>query len=233
MELYIIRHGQSTNNALGTEEGRSHDPELTEIGHKQAAAVADHLGNGACPDEVAEGRQGYQIERLYCSAMHRALQTAQPIGEALGLQPEVWVDIHESGGIYLDDDNGGTVGYPGLNRAEIAQHFPGYVLPDRVTEKGWWTRNRESLTECMGRAVMVAGDLTKRSKHSDERVAIVSHGMFVNLLIKALFSQLPAPGLYYWHYNTAITRIDFSPDGSMVLRYLNRVNHLTPELITY
>lgn len=233
MELYIIRHGQSTNNALGNSAGRTQDPSLTAIGHQQAAAVAEHLGNGSCPDRLLDQREGYQIDRLYCSPMLRALQTARPIGEVLGLQPEVWTVIHEQGGIYLDDDDGGRTGYPGLTRQAILDQFPNVILPDAVTDTGWWNRDWESITESMGRAVAVASELTERGKHSDERIAIVSHGLFTNLLIKALFNQIPAPGIYYHHYNTAITRIDFHSNGPLVLRYLNRVNHLTPDLITH
>ena len=232
MELYIIRHGQSANNALGTAVGRSHDPGLTEIGQQQAATVANHLANGSCPDCAWERREGYEIDQLYCSAMTRALQTARPIGEALGLQPEVWLETHESGGIYLDGDAGTRQGYPGLTRPEIEAQFPGYVLPQGVTDQGWWNRDWESLSECMGRAVAVAETLIQRSQYSEERIALVTHGMFTNLLIKALFSQLPAPNIYYAHYNTAITRIDFYDNGTLGLRYLNRVNHLPPELIT-
>jgi broad specificity phosphatase PhoE len=84
----------------------------------------------------------------------------------------------------------------------------------------------------MGRAVAVAETMIQRSQNSQERIALVTHGMFTNLLIKALFSQLPAPNIYYAHYNTAITRIDFYDNGTLGLRYLNRVNHLPPELIT-
>lgn len=232
MELYIIRHGQSFNNALGTAVGRRKDPALTDAGQAQAAAVADHLGNGTCPDCAWEKREGYQIDRLYCSAMLRALQTVQPIGQALGMQPEVWVDIHEDGGIFLDDDKGQAVGYPGLTRSEILDQFPGYVLPDAVTDAGWWHGSQEAVSETMGRALAVADDLLERSQGNNERIAIVSHGMFTNLLIKALFSQLPASGIYYHHYNTAITRIDFQPGGRLILRYLNRINHLTPDLVT-
>ena len=233
MELYIIRHGQSTNNALGTAVGRTQDPALTDIGQEQAAAVADHLSNGSCPDGVIDKREGYQINRLYCSAMLRALQTALPIGEALGLQPEVWPTIHEQGGIYLDAEDGQRVGHAGLTRQEIVDQFPNTILPDDMTDAGWWNRDWESVTEAMGRAVAIANDLLERGKNSQERVAIVSHGLFINLLIKALFNQLPAPGLYYHHYNTAITRIDFHSNGPLVLRYLNRVNHLPASHITH
>jgi bisphosphoglycerate-dependent phosphoglycerate mutase len=47
MQLYIIRHGQSVNNALwsttGSNENRVEDPELTEMGKRQAELVADYL----------------------------------------------------------------------------------------------------------------------------------------------------------------------------------------------
>ena len=233
MELYIIRHGQSTNNALGTAEGRSKDPSLTDMGHEQAAAVADHLTNGSCPDGVIDKREGYQIDRLYCSPMLRALQTARPIGEALALQPEVWPTIHEQGGIYLDVGDGQRVGYAGLTRQEMIDQFPKVTLPDDLADDGWWNRDWESVTEAMSRAVAVADDLLERGKTSQERIAMVSHGLFINLLIKALLNQLPAPNLYYHHYNTAITRIDFHSNGPLVLRYLNRVNHLTSSYITH
>ena len=45
MEIYLIRHGQSSNNALGTADGRSKDPSLTEIGFQQAAITATYLAN--------------------------------------------------------------------------------------------------------------------------------------------------------------------------------------------
>ena len=232
MELYIIRHGQSTNNALGSEVGRSKDPALTDMGGDQAAAVARHLSNGSNPDSALDKRDGYGINKLYCSAMLRALQTARPIASALGLQAEVWSPIHEQGGIYLDEGDGQRVGHPGLTRQEILDQFPNTVVPEDITEMGWWNRGWESETEAMGRAVAVADTLLERGKTSQERIGMVSHGYFINLLIKALLNQLPAPGLYYHHYNTAITRIDFHANGALVLRYLNRVNHLNTSQIT-
>lgn len=60
LELYFIRHGQSTNNLL-TEDGsdtylsqRSTDPDLTPIGEEQARLVAEaiarpYVNNGYDP----------------------------------------------------------------------------------------------------------------------------------------------------------------------------------------
>src|SRR5574341_719639 len=133
MQLYIIRHAQSTNNALLDEWDRDYDPALTELGQRQADILARHLADGAelePPPNPAnrEARRGYRFTHLYCSPMWRALQTAHPIGEALGLAPEVWTEIHEQGGIYLDHRDGrGPVGYPGKTRQQMQATFPHYL----------------------------------------------------------------------------------------------------------
>ncbi len=234
MELYIIRHGQSTNNALRSAVGRVHDAPLTEIGVRQAEALAAHLAGGPYPESLWESRAGYDFDHLYCSAMQRALQTAAPVSKALGLKPEVWVEVHEQGGIYLDSDDGQYVGYPGMTRAEIMERFPDYVLPETVTESGWWSdKTYENIGTASGRAIAVAEILIARSKQGDERIALISHGFFVSLLIKALLNQLPSATTYYHHYNTGISRIDIQPDAPLILRYLNRTHHLTPELLTH
>ncbi|HLV33825.1 MAG TPA: histidine phosphatase family protein [Spirillospora sp.] len=234
MELYIIRHGQSTNNALRSAVGRVQDAPLTEIGHRQAEALAQHLAAGPYPESEWERRAGYEFDHLYCSAMQRALQTAEPVGKALGLKPEVWVEVHEQGGIYLDSDDGRYIGFPGMTRAEISERFPDYVLPESVTESGWWNnKTYEDVGAAAGRAIAVAEILIERSQQGDERIALISHGMFVNLLIKALLNQLPSATTYYHHYNTGISRIDINPHAPLILRYLNRTAHLTPDLLTH
>jgi broad specificity phosphatase PhoE len=243
MRLYIIRHGESTNNALANPRDRVCDPDLTDLGRRQAELVAEHLATGIDPeyyegaseeDTAADSRQGYQLTRLYCSAMYRALLTARPIGRTLGLKPEVWLDIHEHGGIYLDHGGQhGIRGYPGKTRSEILEEFPDYVLPDVVTELGWWNpgQGMEDWPTCHGRAIKVANTLREWAA-SHERIAIVSHGGFADALIKALTRQLPNSYLFFHHYNTAITRIDFRTDGTLDFRYINRFDHLPAELIS-
>jgi 2,3-bisphosphoglycerate-dependent phosphoglycerate mutase len=244
MRLYLIRHGQSVNNALyeqGLERDRHFDPDLTEIGHEQARRVAQYLAeNHDMPGRLSEP---FKLSHLYCSAMTRAMQTTQPIAAALNIQPEVWVDVHETGGLFLTDDDNKVTAYPGLTRTEISTKFPGYTLPELITESGWWdvTRATEKPADYMARAIRVAQALRERAD-SPERIGIVTHGAFMDALIKAFLNQLPAHPhfLFYSHYNTAITRIDFGEgmDGHhlkdrMRLHYLNRVNHLPHELWTW
>jgi 2,3-bisphosphoglycerate-dependent phosphoglycerate mutase/probable phosphoglycerate mutase len=127
------------------------------------------------------------------------------------------------------------VGYPGKTRQEIRSVFPDYVLPPDVTANGWWNRDYEDWSTCRERAIKVAEALhqwAESDEGKDEIIAIVSHGGFIDALLKALFNQLPERQLFYYHYNTAISRIDFRPDGRLDVRYLNRLDHLPPELIT-
>ena len=243
MELYIIRHGQSTNNALGADvTKRVQDAPLTELGHKQAALVAEYLANGQHKETVIlrgsenvilEDRHGFGINRLYCSAMHRALQTAQPISKALNLVPHIWVDIHEIGGIYMDEADGRRVGYPGLTRMEMTAQFAGYAIPEEVTDMGWWSKEYETRAVSQGRAIRVAEQLRKWAIASpDERIAIVTHGAFVRQLIKALFNQLPGSDIFYETYNTSISHIGFHDNGTISLQYLNRTDHLPFDMVT-
>ena len=234
MQLYIIRHGQSTNNA-SLEANRVQDPALTDLGKQQAERVAQYLANCPDPSPSQNGHKGFGITRLYCSPMLRTLQTAQPISAALGLQPEVWVDIHEHGGIFMEyEDERGIVGFPGLTRAEIMEQFGDYLLPEVITNEGWWNpaRGMESYVESQARAIIVA-DALYRQRAIPERIALVTHGTFADNLIKALFEQLPGRRLGYHHYNTGISRIDFFGDSNLGLVYLNRIDHLPPDLVSY
>ena len=245
MELYIIRHAQSVNNALRDQIDRVCDPHLTDLGRRQAARLAHHLANephpeqrhGHDPEETSvETVEGYGIVRLYCSAMHRSLETATSVGDAIGVRPEIWTDLHENGGIFLDHrDERGVVGYPGMTRAEIESEFPTAVVGDGVRAAGWWdpAAGEEDWPTCQGRAIRVANQLWRWADDGFRgSVALVSHAGFMEALLKAMLDRLPGAILTIYHFNTAITRIDLRPGHELHLRYLNRVPHLPQELVS-
>ena len=68
MELVLIRHGQPewVRDGLNV-----NDPPLTELGHRQAAALADVMG-------------GQSFDEILVSPLQRARQTAAPVLSALG-----------------------------------------------------------------------------------------------------------------------------------------------------
>ncbi|MEW6754493.1 MAG: histidine phosphatase family protein [Candidatus Latescibacterota bacterium] len=260
MELYLIRHGQSRNNALADIRLRDRDPELTALGQEQARRVGEYLAAGKhllpsqrdggrpAVDEAISGGQrpaaaspvgpaAGAIQRLFCSPMVRALQTAVPIGRALGLRPEVWIEVHEFGGIYLDHgDERGVVGYPGQTRAALAARFPECGLPAGVGEDGWWRGGMEDFAAGQARAARVADCLREWAAGSGpeagQRLALVSHGGFLGSLLQALGRQPCAQSLYCEHGNTGITGLSFRPDGMVLLLYANRLDHLSDELIS-
>lgn len=240
MELFIIRHGQSQNNVVD-ESQRTIDPLLTDLGRQQADKLAAFLStrrdvefNAGSGFSSSGDSSSFGITHLYCSAMHRALQTASPLARALGIHPEVWIDVHEQGGMYLSE-NGVATGYPGKTRREILGEFPDYVLPETVTDAGWYDamRGYEEMHTSAGRAIKVAMELKRRAagEFKDARVAVVTHGTFIDLMLKAFTGQLPNRQFYFTHYNTAITRIDFRGEH-MLIRYVNRVDHLPPEMVS-
>ena len=231
MHVYLIRHAQSENNILTSDSlhRRKVDPDLTELGYRQREALADFLGNEAQPAD-----QPFGISCLYTSAMYRSLLTTQPVSAALNLRPDVWLDLHEKGGMFLRR-NGRVNGFGGMSRSAIMSQFPDYHLPDGVSEAGWYDAalGYEPETHSAFRAIKVANDLRERSR-SDEAVALVSHAGFLDTLLKAIFGQLPsrAYAMRYYHNNTAITRVDY--DGTRpALHYLNRVDHLPPAMRSF
>ena len=232
MDIFIIRHGQSYNNALEDVSDRLPDPPLTEKGARQAERVALHLSSGGHLLETERASNGRPfLDELHCSAMIRALETARPIGEAIRVSTHVWVDIHEVGGLFLDhgDGEGGIESFPGKTRRQIEDEFEGFV-PEGVGEDGWWRGGQEAEQAGRGRAIGVAEKLMARAEE-DVRIGLVSHGDFISGLLKALGDHLPSRGLWYDHHNTAVTRLRLS-SGRLVVNYMNRVDHLTDDLLS-
>ena len=241
MDLFIIRHGQSANNALPNIRDREVDPTLTDLGKRQAAILAEHLAVGETHDLSASATtgiakvqllRGFGITRLFTSPMYRSLQTVRPIGQSLDLAPQVWIDIHEEGGMYLDQGGDeGLVGYPGRTRSEILEEFPDYQLPPGISETGWWNKGHEDPSALATRAIRVSDHLHEMATR-EQRVALITHGLFMDVLQKALFGQLPGENIYYRNHNTAISRISINAGERVEVRYLNRIEHLDSELVS-
>jgi 2,3-bisphosphoglycerate-dependent phosphoglycerate mutase len=245
MQFYFIRHGQSTNNALhrqlGSNQGRSEDPELTPTGVEQAKHLARYLSHSpATVDSPADDRQnanGYALTHVYASLMVRAVATAHCVAEALDLPVLGWEDLHEEWGIYLEDEaTGERVGLPGKDRAYFREHYPRLAVPDSVRAGGWWNRPAEPVSVRPARARRILRDLLERHGGTEDRVAVVSHGgTYQHVMATVLDMPLDAErclptDLRFSLNNTGITRIDFAEITRVA--YCNRVHYLPRELIT-
>ena len=79
MDIIIVRHGRPERLE---DLSAAAEPGLTDLGHAQAHAVARFL--------LGEG-----INAVHSSPMRRARETAQPLAEALGIEPEIVDDLAE------------------------------------------------------------------------------------------------------------------------------------------
>ena len=236
MDIFWIRHGESTNNALADPTRRVADPPLTALGRQQASRLAGFIARGGHL-EAGERETGPPLDEMHASPMRRSLQTAQPLSGALGLPTQVWVDVHEIGGMWVD----GSDHEPGMDRTTMAADFPEARIPSGIGERGWWTGGQESAAAGSGRAIEVVRSLRQRAREQRPReqgarerlprVAIVSHGDFMSAVVKAFADHLPQDGLYYDHRNTGITRFRLTDGGCRVL-YVNRAAHLEGEAAT-
>lgn len=235
MQLLLIRHAESLNNVLATQHAfadylqlRSPDPSITERGFVQADALARHVE-----------KVDYGITDIFVSPMLRAVQTARPIVAALKLKPRMWVAIYEDGGMFTGDPQSpeSVSSYPGMTRADFVRDHPEFELVDEITDDGWSAGGWEDRAACHARAIRVAADLVQRAESERQQgiasvVALVSHGTFLDALIKALFGHLPDDRHHYFLNNTALSLLDLSRPGRVRLAYLNRTEHLPADLIT-
>ena len=224
MVLYLIRHAQSANNLsfakTNSNRDRVEDPELTELGRKQAEALAAYVS------------RELTFTHLYTSLMVRAVATADAIGGRMQISPVAWPELHECMGIFLrNEDTGALEGQAGKNRAFFESLFPALVLPDSLNEHGWWNRPAETRDQWVQRARSFVTELKTRHSGAKDCVAIVTHGDFYREILCALFALPSDSDLWFRLDNTGISGIDFEDDRIKV-SYLNRIDHLPLDLRT-
>lgn len=230
MRFVLIRHGQSTNNALwaetGDDTGREVDTRLTALGESQATALAAYALSPGLP---------WDVTHLYASPMARAVQTAAPLAEALDLPLALNQDLFEVGGPYdLHQDSGEQVAHPGSGSGVIAALSDRVRLPDWLTEDGWWRGEVEREREVyVARADRLISSL--REVHDrDAVVGLVSHGWFGNVLLGRLLGIEEMNGAFELA-NTSITLLEDTEEGvpwDVTAIRVNWLPHLNPEQVS-
>lgn len=248
MKLYLIRHAESANNAAwsnaaGEPHARKPDPEITDIGHAQSAFLARHIATpGTEPRQGAlksAGEPHYHFKTLYCSLMTRSAQTADYIAAQNRLAPIALPDVFERKGLFDHDDQGNEIGVAGPGRSYFENKFPSLILPDELDENGWWDRPVESDSSFIPRVAEALESIIKQHQHSNNSVALVVHGDFLDQSINYLMNVPRTPANYrspwvanWVFHNTSVSRIDITDKARNVI-YLNRIDHLPAEFVTW
>jgi broad specificity phosphatase PhoE len=184
--VYFTRHGESVANVADrTMQAEPEDADrLSERGWEQAKGLGKRLEN--------EG-----IEAIVASPFGRAQETAQGIGEVLGLTHETDPDLYEVR--QSDAYRQASPHYEGTGHVSwMPEHPPEHAEP-----------GAESFAQIVGRVRRVQERLEARI--FDERVLCVSHWGFLHFFLGAAifreaFSPQHLPALYrISHMNTGIT----------------------------
>ena len=240
MRLIFIRHGQSENNEIWDRTqsnlNRVADPQLTEIGKKQIEATSKFL-YFLFNDEnqyISNLSNKYNISgiSLYCSLMDRGIQSGLILSKNLSLPLYGLLDVHENGGLYLENpDTNERIGKAGRSAENLKKTYPDLIIPSGINPLGWWNRPYEERETRRARARRVLNELTTKHANTNDTVLLVSHGGFYNYLLRALLEIKDDTPSWFVFYNGAITLLEFSEEH-LRLVFCNRYDFLPTDLVT-
>lgn len=193
MQLLLVRHALP----LRSEPGEGSDPVLSEEGVEQAKRLPDALAR-------------FPIARLVSSPQRRAIQTAQPVAEALGLDVEVDDRLAE-----YDRDLPHYIPIEQIakeNPQELERLMNGR-LPSGVDEEAFLAR------------IFAAIDDVVSGAAREDTVAVFSHGGVINAVLHRV---LRTERLLSFHVDYAsVTRLLWSSRaGQLAVASVNGTEHV-------
>lgn len=197
MELLIVRHARPIRQHA--EDGAAADPPLAESGRVQAEATAEFLSS--------EG-----IDSIASSTMKRALQTADPLAERLGMAVTAFKDLRES-------DHRSSVYVPteemSRDDPSTAHYFdPGLSLHDTVFSDGYDAFRH--------RVVSVFDHLIAANR--SRTVAVFCHGVVTGVYLQTVLG-FDDPFSLLVDY-CGISRVVASSTGKRSVLSVNETAHL-------
>ncbi|GAA3057929.1 bifunctional RNase H/acid phosphatase [Streptomyces roseofulvus] len=199
----LLRHGETalTPEKRFSGSGGS-DPELSEAGRRQAAAVAEAL--------AARGT----IQHIVSSPLVRCRQTAETVAARLGLDVVVDQGLRET-------DFGA---WEGLTFAEVRERHPEDLDAWLASPKAAPTGGGESFA-AVARRVAAARDRLAAA-HAGRTVLLVSHVTPIKTLVRLALGA-PPESLFKMELSAAsLSAVAYYADGNASVRLLNDTSHL-------
>lgn len=195
MDLIIIRHARPQREEKAEHEGPA-DPPLADLGHKQAAALAEHL-------------VGEQVDHVVSSSMNRAHQTAFPLAEKLGLDIELRDDLRE-----VDQNRSRYV--PAEEMTEDDPWIQEFQRDPLSLFEGDYDGFRDRV---------VAGFNQIISNNAGRTVAVFCHGMVMSVYVQVLW-ELDAPYKMQSDYTGITRVRAASSKDNRSVRSINETGHV-------
>jgi broad specificity phosphatase PhoE len=210
--IYFVRHGEGQDNTARQFSYKKVDRPLTERGRLQAGQTAEYLA-------------GLHIDRIFCSPMKRAHETAQVIAQRLGQGLTILEEFREVNVGDLDGQDFNDAGwglYHDITYAWYAGNsnlsYPGGE--DYVT---LWGRTRTGLLKIL-------------EGHSEGSFVLVGHGGIFTATLKEFCRGLEIEWLQnVEYYNCAITELEVEIlNGELEGRIVDWANyhHMSGDAVT-
>jgi broad specificity phosphatase PhoE len=201
--VLLVRHGQSQGNAERRFGGHSPTP-LSKLGHRQAEATARALANE-------------RVTAIYSSDLLRAVQTAEPLARATGLEIKQTSALRER-----------SVGLmEGLTFEEAAAAHPDEYAALLRRDFEHILNDGESYRQLLDRA---AAELDRAvEQHRGGTITLFSHTGTICILALHLMGALDAPSLkpvWLSSSNCGVTRFSIEHGGLIRIKALNDTRHL-------
>lgn len=200
MKLVLVRHAQTPANTQRVWHGHTDTP-LTDLGYQQIDALGQSFHKVMTPDVI------------YSSPLQRTRLTAEAIAKPFDKD------------VITDDRliEFGIGDWEGLGFEKLVDEFR--YIPQMLEDEHHRAPNGESRYEVTQRIITVIEELA--TKHQDENIAIVTHGMAMSLALVTWFGNEESHWMSFTPDNTAVTEISLNPHE---LISFNKVEHMDEEL---
>jgi broad specificity phosphatase PhoE len=195
VQLLLVRHAEPERVE---NTGAPADPSLTALGRKQAAALATWLA-----DEP--------IDHVVSSPLKRAIDTAQPLATAFGLDVEVVDNLAE-----WDRDTDSYIPVEELRETKDERW--------RLMVEERWDEMEGGIDPIAFRDGVIAAADSVISRFPSRRVVAVCHGGVINAYLGSILGLKRM--LWFHPEYTSISRVAASSGGIRSIASLNETGHL-------
>jgi broad specificity phosphatase PhoE len=196
MKLYFVRHGESEANVLRVISDRGWVHPLTEKGRQQARDLAVKL-------------QDANIARIYTSPLQRAVQTAEILAQALGIEYEISAALREF-------DCGIAEGRADAEAWQLWQaawdNWHIHQQWDYRVEGG------ESFNDLRNRFLPLVNGLLRDHANGSESYILIGHGGLYFSMLPQVLTNLP-PHFEGSFPNTGYVLAETRPEGLACLEW--------------
>lgn len=195
MQLFVVRHGETEENAGGVVQGHHHGT-LSARGRRQA-------------EQLAVRFREVQFDAIYTSDLGRAVMTAEAIGQFQKAPIQRSVLLRERGAGVFEGRS--------FREMDQVQEQSGFTHAEFKPEGG------ESYREVLARVVSFLESLNGHD--DDQRLLIVSHGRWMRMLLSIALKLEIEQAVAIPQTNTGVNIFDYHPASGLTIRTLNCTRH--------